>query len=255
MAVFSGSVGDGDLADQTIPLLGISLDHAVAFRQANAGANVAVLAGMSYAVNTTTLASLDREMKCDGVTMDSLGVVPWNNLAGGGWLEVFGVIGAAFNPKRARITGAVEGADISPRVIRGASLAFTGVESFGTVTTAYGTGTAMAVAGNAVAASMIAAFFATRSGLKNLNKTQRYLQNTSTSLGISEARGTGSSFDFTAERALAGPWSAASVVLNPASNVASVKPLVVPPFLVAQAGLQPRPSGPRRVIFTVEPED
>lgn len=253
MAVFSGGVGDGDLANWAIN--GFSLDNAVAWRQANDGAGVAVLSAMSYVVNTTTLASLDRTMKCDGIEMDSLGVVAWNDLTGGGWLEVFGIIGTEPNPARARITGSVEGADISQRVIRGSSLAFTGVESFGDVTTAFGTGSALTVAGDAVAASMIAAFFATRSGLKNMNKTQRYLQNTATSLGISEARGTGASFDFTAERDLAGPWSAVSVVLNPASNVASVKPLVVPPFLIAEAGLLPRPSSRRRVIFDVEPED
>lgn len=253
MAVFSGSVGDGDLANQSIN--GFSLDNGVAWRQANDGSGVAVLAAMSYAVNTTTLASLDREMKCDGTEMDSLGVVAWNNLTGGGWIEVFGIIGADPDPKRARITGGVNGAGNSQRVIRGASLSFTGVESFGTVTEEFGTGTALAVAGDAVAASMIAAFFATRSGLKNTNKTQRYLQNTATSLAICEARGTGSSFDFTADRDPAGPWAAITVVLNPASNVASVKPLVVPPYMVAEAGMVPRPTGKRRVIFDVVPED
>lgn len=257
MAVFSGAVGDGDLADQVIPGLGVSLDNAVAWRQANAGAGVAVLAAMSFVVNTTLLSDLDRAMKCDGTDMESLGVVPWNNsaTAGAGWLEVFGIIGADPNPDRARVTGAVQGGGTKQRVVRGASLSFTGVDSFGAFTPAFGTGNTLAVAGEAAPASIIAAFFATRSGLKDLNKTQRYLQNTSTALGISEARGTGSSFDFTAARGATGSWAAASVVLNPASNVASVKPLIVPPYLVAAGGRLPRTTGRRRVIFHVEPED
>ncbi|MCX2931420.1 hypothetical protein ORI20_14135 [Mycobacterium sp. CVI_P3] len=251
MAVFSAGVGGGDLADWAIN--GFSLDNAVGWNHPLSGSDIAVLGALSYAVNTTTLASLTRAMKCDGVTMDSLGVVAWNDLSGGGWTEVFGLVGVPEGTPR--ITASVEGAGTSQRVIRGSSVAYTGVEGIGDVTTAFDTGTALAVAGDASAASMIAAFFGTRSGLSNANETQRYLQNTSTSLLISEARGTGSSFDFTASRALSGPWSAITVVLNPSSSVASVQPIVVAPRITAELGRVPRPTGPRRVIFDVEPED
>lgn len=251
MAVFPGAVGGGDLANQAF--LGFSLDNAVGWNQPVAGSDVAVLGALSYAVNTTTLASLTRTMKCGGVAMDSLGVIAWNALTGGGWTEVFGIVGVA--PGTARMTASVTGADTSQRVIRGSSVAYTGADSFGTVTTASGTGTSLSIAGNASAASMIAAFFGTRSGLSNANKTQRYLQNSATTLLISEAPGTGSSFNFTATRALSGVWSAITVVVNPADSVASVQPLIVAPRMTASATRLPRATGPRRVIFDVEPED
>lgn len=251
MAVFPGGVGGGDLANQAV--LGFSLDNAVGWNQPTAGSDIAVLGALSYAVNTTTLGALTRTMKCDGVVMDSLGVIAWNALTGGGWTEVFGIVGV--DPGKPRITASVTGADTSQRVIRGSSMAYTGADSFGTVVTASGSSTTPTVAGNASPASMIAAFFGTRSGLSTANKTQRYLQNTATSLLISDAPGTGSSFDFAAARALTGVWSAITVVVNPADGVASVKPLVWAPRINAELSRLPRATGPRRVIFDVEPED
>ncbi|AQT81953.1 hypothetical protein B1R94_25900 [Mycolicibacterium litorale] len=258
MAVFSGAVGGGDLADQNV--FSISLDNLVEWNQPVEGSDVAVLAALSYAVDSATLSQLTRSARCNGTLMASLGVIAWNGLSGGGWTEVFGITGVTPGRTPPRMTAAVEGAtDVFginlPRVIRGSSLAFTGVDSFGTVTTVSGTGTALSVAGSATPASMIAAFFGTRSGLSNANKTQRYLNNTSTSLLISEARGTGASFNLTASRAVAGPWSAISVVLNPADQVASVQPLVVAPALTAAMMRLPRPTPKRRVTFDVEPED
>ncbi len=257
MAVFSGGVGGGDAAD--LSLLAVSLDNRVDWHQRTDGSNVGVLVGISYSVTSATLGALTRTAKCNGAVMDSLGVIAWNALSGGGWTEVFGITDVTPGSRLA-VTASVEGVHDMfglslRRQIRGSSLAFTGVDSFGTVTTASGTGTSLSVAGNASAASMIAAFFGTKSGLSNANQTQRYLQNSSAALAISEGRGTGSSYNFTASRAQAGPWSALSVVVNPADSVASVQPLVVAPRISAELVRLPRATGPRRVIFDVEPED
>lgn len=248
MAVFHEATGPG--SGESYPLL--SLGHIdVDFRHPKgAGAHRAVLVPVSYRVYAGELEDLNRVVTYDNIPMTSLGVQPFNN-TGDSWLELFGMLEA---PSGGKVHAAVSGEFLAARWIRAVSLSYTGVDSFGTITTTYGTGTALTAEATAPAAGKAVQVFGTRTGLKDYTQTQRYLNNTGIALGAADADGDGTAKTFAAARAVAGPWASMTVVLNPADLVASAKPVVVEPRMSAYGRRLPRPGIPPRRVFDVKPE-
>lgn len=248
MPVFHEATGPGGA--EFWPLISIpAID--VAFRHPKGvGARRAVLVAMSFRVYSGDIEDLDRTVTYDGIEMPSLGVQAFND-TGDAWLELFGLLEA---PSGGRIRALLAGEFLAPRWLRVGSVSYTGVDDFGTIAEASGTGTALADAATAPASGMAVQVFGTKTGLTAYTQQQRYLSNYGISLAIGDVVGDGTEKDFAATRAAAGPWASMTAVLTPADLVATAKPIVVEPTLTAAGRRLPRPGIPRRVVFNVEPE-
>jgi hypothetical protein len=248
MAVFLDAVGPGGAFSSP----NISWPVAVAeWNHPGPGLHKTVVVGVSFQVDGQTLSSLGRACSYDGLPMTSLGIAEWGGAGHGAWTELWGIVDV---PGGKRIHSEVSGGFFAGRRLRGESLSYTGVDSFGTVVTATGTGTALSVAGTTTAANMIVQAFGTLSGLSAYTATQRHISNDAISLVMGDAVGTGSAITFGATRAASDVWSGLTVVLKASDIVATAKPLAATPVVSASGRRLPRPGITRRTVFNVQPE-
>ena len=255
MAVFFDSVGTGAVFDESVISFPIPIDLFWT-HQAPPGRQTAVVAAMSFWVYNTALTDLTRKVWYGSQEMTSLGVKEWTTGAGAGWTELFGIL----NPPKGRqiVHGWVLGGlPFIGKLARGNSVSYTGVDSFGTVTNAAGVGTGtLSLTGTGASATKVVTAFGTKTvGLAAFNQTQRYLSNTSCSLLLGDADGTGSSTTFSVTRGRSGPWSAQGVVLNAADIVATATGVSATPVLRSAGKRLARPGVTRRTIFAAEPEN
>lgn len=252
MAAFYASTGRGG-ANQNVFLP--SKFVATDWPDEGAGSQRAVLADVAYSLQGADLEGLVRTVTYGGVPMTSLGVVALNNVDGD-WVEVFGLLDVP--PGKGSIVADVRRTSsfALPHVyIRGNSFSYTGVESFGTVGTEYGTGTSLSMSATGPNASKVHQCFAARAGLTEYNRAQRYSGSAGIALVSGDADGTGSSMSFTAKRASSGTWAGISVVLNPADVIATAEPVIAQPVLSSSGRRLSRPGTNRRTVFTVPVED
>lgn len=249
MAVFLDAVGPGGWFSSP----NISWPVATAdWTHPGSGLHKTVVVGLSFQVDGQTLTSLGRAVSYDGLPMTSLGIVEWGGPGHGAWTEIWGIIDV---PGGKRIHAEVSGGFFAGRRLRGESLSYTGVDSFGTVVVASGTGTVLSVSGTTTSsANVIVQAFGTLSGLSAYTATQRHISNEAISLVMGDAVGTGSAIAFGATRAASDVWSGLTVVLNASDIVASAQPLVAEPIMSASGRRLARPGIARRTIFAVRPE-
>jgi hypothetical protein len=199
---------------------------------------------------------LTRTVTFGGVAMESLGVAAWNDTEGA-YTEMFGLL----NPPagKARVVADVLKTSVfaAPSwALRGHSLTYTGVASFGDAVTAYGSGTSLTISATATAAGMVVHAYGCAPSLSNYNQTQRVLSNSGwTALLSGDMQGTGSSEDLTATKSTSGAWAGVAVPLVAAPIVGSAKPVVNQFTSSAAAKRLPRPGINRRVVFDAQPED
>ena len=247
MAVFPDAVGLGGLFSSpniSWPIAYADWDHP------GTGLHKTVVVAVSFQVDGQELTDLGRLVTYDGLPMTSLGIAEWGGAGHGAWTELLGIVDV---PGGKRIHAEVSGGFFAGRRLRGGSLSYTGVDSFGTVVTATGTGTALSVAGTTTPADLIVQAFGTLSGLSAYTATQRHISNDAISLVMGDSVGTGA-ITFGATRASAGVWSGLTVVLNAADIVATAKPLTATPIVSASGRRLPRPGITRRTVFDVQPE-
>lgn len=248
MAVFLDAVGPGGAFSSP----NISWPVAVAeWIHPGAGLHKTVVVGLSFQVDGQTLTSLGRGVSYDGLPMTSLGVSEWGGAGHGAWTELYGIVDVAGGK---RVRAEVSGGFFAGRTVRGESLSYTGVDSFGTVVVANGTGTALLVAGTTASPNVIVQAFGAMSGLSTYTQTQRHISNDAISLVMGDALGTGSAINFGATRAQSGTWSGLSAVLLASDIVATAQPLVATPVASAVGRRLARPGIARRTIFDVKPE-
>lgn len=253
MAVFHESNGGIAAGQETFWPLN---KFAVAEKHKGAGSQRCVVAGLSYVIGAGGMDIEDvvRTVKYAGSPMTSLGCVPFNDV-GGGWTELFGILDVPSGEATISFDIDVDGYfGNSPWYVRGSSVAYTGVDGFGTVVTEYGSGTSLSMAATGAGSTKVVQAFGARAGLSTYNRTQRYLGTAGVSLVMGDMDGTGSSANFTATRAASGAWSGVSVVLLPADIVGSVKPIVAEPAIRIAGRRLPRPGTNRRTVFTVPVE-
>jgi hypothetical protein len=252
MAVFYNSIGTGGtLYSPVITLIPFSFS----WKHTATGSQIGVVAAVSYWVYGSTIGQLTRTVKYGGVTMTSLGVQQWGTDSG--WIEMF----ALSNAPKGTQTVTVDirgGLALVTRLGRGNTVAYTGVDDFGTFSSAgNSSSSSMSVAGGSPVSAGISvgAFAAKEAGISVFNQNTRYQNNTHMSLAFGDVQGNGAAQTFTATRAGSGPWGGGSVVVNPADIVAVAKPVVATAKTSAQGKRYPRsPSFVRRSVFSVSSE-
>lgn len=253
MAVFYDSVGSGGLFSSPAFALGTITD--IFWNHTAAGSQGCVVAAVSYYVTNAAIGDLTRTVTYGSAPMQSLGVKAWGT-GTYAFTELFGLINPPKGRQRvnARISG---GSAVAGRVIRGNTVSYSGVDSFGTVTNAAATtGASLSVSANGTSANtLVAAFGSLTNGLTGFNQTQRYLSNTSMSMLIGDAAGTGTDLAFTAGRTKSGAWGGLAVVINPADIVATATGVDSEPIVASTARRLARPGTNRRAVFVAEPED
>jgi hypothetical protein len=255
MAVFYDSVGNGAVFDESIISFPIPMD-CFWWHQAPAGRQTAVVVAVSYWVTGASLSDLTRRCWYGAMEMQSLGYKAWASGSSNGWVEMFGIL----NPPKGRqivhawING---GLPFVGKQARANSVSYTGVDGFGAVTNAAGSGSgslSVSSTGNA-STRIVTAFGSNVTGFTGYNRTQRSISNTAMALAIGDAAGTGASDTVSVSRVKSGPWAAMSVVLNAADIVATATGVTAAPMFTSAGRRYPRPGTNRRTRFTVEPED
>lgn len=215
------------------------------------------IAGMSFTAadlrilwytDDNNIDDLTRTVTYGDVQMTSAGVVQWGTTDA--WTEVFVAFGVPSGKQK--VTGRVSGGASSKRHVRMSVATYSGVDSIGDPVVGTGTGTAMTIAATATTADRLVGVYGTLSGISAFNGTQRYLNNSSVSLLIGDAVGTGTSQNVTATRQKSGPWGGIVIPLNAADTVASCPPLAFAPrFDPVRAHREQRTGGLQRNVFPV----
>lgn len=250
MAVFYDATGKGQAGQTTfLPLLDYKLNWQ---HTASGGSDIAVVVALSYAVGgTTELDDLTRTVKYEGMQLDSLGVVLWNN-AEGGWTELFGGVGVPAGKANVTVDVRKSGLIAAPSwILRGNSVSYNGVGSFGTVVETYGSGTSLSMSATGASSTMVAQAYGAKAGLSAYNRTQRYLGNSpGSALAMGDMDGTGSSASFTATKAASGEWGGMSVVLIPTDIYGAAITADADTATSASGRRTARPGTNRRTVFT-----
>lgn len=253
MAVFFDSAGAGDRYYE--PVLSVPGPMDLWWKHTISGSQAALVVAVAYRINAASIDNLNRRVWCGTTQMDSLGYKTWGSAGTAhGWTELFGLLNPPTGQQKIHVS-IIGGVIAAGKVARGSSVSYTGVDGFGTVTSAgLSSGSLSVSATGASATKVVAAFGGERLGIGSLNRTQRYLSNTTPCLAIEDADGTGSSLAFTASAANSYDSSALAVVVTAADIVATATGVVATPLTQAQARRYPRPGVTRRAVFSAEPE-